>query len=83
MKSPTKAVTVRNSPAHWGYWAKKAKGGSGADELDVVADRGSFNSTEILACHEADIAVTLPKPSTSSAKSDGHFGQRGLSLHCG
>ena len=55
--------------------AKKAKGVFGADELDVVADRGYFNSTEILACHEANITVTLPKPSTSSAKSDGRFGK--------
>ena len=55
--------------------AKKAKEVFGADELDVVADRGYFNSTEILACHEANITVTLPKPSTSSAKSDGRFGK--------
>jgi hypothetical protein len=43
----------------------------GADHLDVVADRGYFNSPEILACEQADITVTLPKPMTSGAKSDG------------
>jgi hypothetical protein len=39
--------------------------------LDVVADRGYFNGEEILACEQADIAVTLPKPMTSGAKSEG------------
>jgi hypothetical protein len=33
-------------------------------------------SQEILACHEAGITVTLPKPQTSSAKSDGRFGKQ-------
>jgi transposase len=47
-----------------------------ADHLDAVADRGYFNSTEILACEQADITVTLPKPMTSGAKSDGRFGKQ-------
>jgi hypothetical protein len=34
-----------------------------------VADRGYFSSPEILACHEAGIAVTLPKP-LASVKQD-------------
>src|SRR5438445_475882 len=56
--------------------ASQAKGVLGADHLDVVADRGYFNSTEILACEQADIAVTLPKPMTSGAKADGRFGKQ-------
>ena len=35
--------------------ASQAKEVLGADHLDVVADRGYFNSTEILACEQADI----------------------------
>ena len=35
------------------------------DRLEAVADRGYFNSPEILACQEAGITVTLPKPMTS------------------
>jgi hypothetical protein len=35
------------------------------ETLEAVADRGFFNSPEILACHEAGITVTLPKPQTS------------------
>ena len=45
--------------------AKQTKGALAADSLDVVADRGYFNSIEILACDEAGITVTLPKPLTS------------------
>ena len=56
--------------------AKQAKAVLTTDTLDAVADRGYFNSTEILACHEAGITVTLPKPLTSGAKSDGRFGKQ-------
>ena len=56
--------------------AKQAKAVLGTDELDAVADRGYFNSPEILACHEAWITVTLPKPLTSGAKSRGRFGKQ-------
>ena len=47
-----------------------------AEHLDVVADRGYFNSLEILACEQAEITVTLPKPMTSGAKADGRFGKQ-------
>jgi transposase len=56
--------------------ASQAKAVLGADELAVVADRGYFNSSEILACTQADITVTLPKPMTSGAKSEGRFGKQ-------
>ncbi|HEX9250187.1 MAG TPA: IS1182 family transposase [Gemmatimonadaceae bacterium] len=56
--------------------ALQAKDVLHADHLDAVADRGYFNSTEILACEQADITVTLPKPMTSVAKSDGRFGKQ-------
>jgi hypothetical protein len=55
--------------------ASQAKDVLGTDHLDVVADRGYFNSTKILACEEADITVTLPKPMTSNAKAEGRFGK--------
>jgi hypothetical protein len=56
--------------------ASQAKEVLGADHLDAVADRGYFNSPEILACDQAGITVTLPKPMTSGAKSDGRFGKQ-------
>jgi transposase len=43
------------------------------EKLDAVADRGYFNSEEILACEEAGITVTLPKPMTSNSKAAGRF----------
>ena len=55
---------------------KAAKVVMQADKLEAVADRGYFNSPEILACHEAGITVTLPKPMTSGAKSEGRFGKQ-------
>jgi transposase len=56
--------------------AKQAKAVLETETLEAVADRGYFNSPEILACHEAGITVTLPKPLTSGAKSDGRFGKQ-------
>jgi hypothetical protein len=56
--------------------ASQAKEVLGADHLDAVADRGYFNGPEILACEQADITVTLPKPMTSGAKADGRFGKQ-------
>ena len=47
------------------------------DKLDAVADRGfHFDSEEILACENAGITVTLPKPMTSNSKAQGRFGKQ-------
>src|SRR5207302_6865017 len=56
--------------------AKQAKAVLKAKTLEAVADRGYFSSPEILECHEAGITVTLPKPLTSGAKSEGRFGKQ-------
>ena len=56
--------------------ARQAKAVLKTETLEAVADRGYFSSPEILACHEAGITVTLPKPMTSGAKSDGRFGKQ-------
>jgi transposase len=55
---------------------KAAKAVMRRDALEAVADRGYFNSPEILECHEAGITVTLPKPMTSGAKAAGRFGKQ-------
>jgi transposase len=47
-----------------------------AETLEAFADRGYFKGEEILACEEAGITVTLPKPQTSDAKSEGRFGKQ-------
>jgi transposase len=56
--------------------AKQAKATLGVENLDAVADRGYFNSEEILACEQAGITVTLPKPMTSNSKAEGRFGKQ-------
>ncbi len=56
--------------------AKRTKAALKADELDVVADRGYFNSVEILACDKDGITVTLPKPLTSGSMAKGRFGKQ-------
>jgi len=66
----TNAGTDRAQLCHM---AKRTKAALKADTLDVVADRGYFSSKEILACDEAGITVTLPKPMTSGSKAKGQF----------
>ncbi len=53
--------------------AQQTKVALEVDSLDVVADRGYFTSTEILACEAAGITVTLPKPQTSGNRVKGRF----------
>src|SRR5205809_3491071 len=69
----TNVGTDRSQLAHV---AKETKATLQATSLDVVADRGYFNSEEILACEQAGITVTLPKPMTSNSKAEGRFGKQ-------
>jgi transposase len=66
-------TNVGNDRAQLSPLAKQTKAVLAVDELDVVADRGYFNSEEILACERAGITVTLPKPMTSGSKAKGRF----------
>jgi hypothetical protein len=60
---------------NWRRWHRRRKPRCAAN-LDVVADQGYFKGEEILACEQAPgVAVTLPKPQTSGAKSAGRFGK--------
>jgi len=56
--------------------AAQAKEVLQVDALEAVADRGYYNSPEILKCEELGVTVTLPKPMTSGAKSEGRFGKQ-------
>ncbi len=53
--------------------ANETKAVLGVEKVNAVADRGYFNGEEIMACEQAGITVTLPKPMTSSAKAEGRF----------
>src|ERR1700693_3271333 len=70
-------TTVGTDKSHLANMANQAKVALEAENLEAFADRGYFKGEEILACEEAGITVTLPKPQTSDAKSDGRFGKEG------
>ncbi len=55
--------------------AKQAGAAMGTNELTAVADRGYFNSEEILACHEMGITAIVPRSLTSTATAEGRFGK--------
>jgi transposase len=42
----------------------------------VLADSGYFSGEEILACEQACIAVTLPRPLSVCAEADKRFGKQ-------
>jgi transposase len=69
-------TNVGNDRSQLARMAKETKATLETESLDVVADRGYFDSEEILACEEVGITVTLPKPMTSSAKAEGRFGKQ-------
>uniref|UniRef100_A4WYH0 Transposase DDE domain-containing protein n=1 Tax=Cereibacter sphaeroides (strain ATCC 17025 / ATH 2.4.3) TaxID=349102 RepID=A4WYH0_CERS5 len=46
------------------------------NDLHAVADKGYFSGTEILACHEAGITTTVPRPMTSGNEAKGMFVKR-------
>src|SRR5689334_15536453 len=69
-------TNVGNDRSQLAGVAKQTKDALETESLDVVADRGYFNSAEILECEKASITVTLPKPMTSNAKADGRFGKQ-------
>jgi transposase len=56
--------------------AQQAKAAIKTDKLSVVADRGYFKGTEIMACDEAGIMTYLPKPQTSGNLAKGLYGKR-------
>jgi hypothetical protein len=68
-------TNVGSDRAQLARMAKQAKATLEATSLDVTADRGYFSGEEILACDQAGIVVTLPKPMTSNSKAEGRFGK--------
>ena len=69
-------TNVGTDKSHLANMANQAKVALEAENLEAFADRGYFKGEEILACDEAGITVTLPKPQTSEAKSEGRFGKQ-------
>ena len=69
-------TNVGNDRAQLARVAKETKAALQTNTLEAVADRGYFSGEEILACEEADITVTLPKPMTSGIEARGRFGKQ-------
>jgi transposase len=55
--------------------AQAAKAALRSDDLDVVADRGYFKVRKSWHANRPGVAVAVPKPQTSGAKSAGRFGK--------
>ena len=66
-------TNVGSDKAQLSHMAKRTKAVLDVDKLEVVADRGYYEGEEIVACDDADITVTLPKPQTSNNRSKGLF----------
>jgi len=56
--------------------AQQAGEAIGEDRLTALADRGYFNSEQILECEQNGIAALVPKPLTSNSKAAGRFDKR-------
>ena len=50
-----------------------AKDALQCDDLHAIADKGYFSGPEILACHEAGITTTVPRPATSGNAAKGMY----------
>jgi transposase len=55
---------------------RQAVGATGIEAMTVLADRGYFSGTEILACKETGITPICPRPLVSHAKADGRWGKQ-------
>lgn len=69
-------TNVGSDRSQLAHMAKQTKATLEVEGLDVIADRGYFSGEEILACDQAGITATLPKPMTSNAKAEGRFGKQ-------
>ena len=56
--------------------AGQARVAMGSGQIEVLADRGYFDSEEILACETLGVTPYLPRPLTSGSKADGRFGKQ-------
>jgi len=56
--------------------SRLARDAIGGGELTVLADRGYFDSEEILKCAEEGITTLVPKPITSNSRAEGRFDKR-------
>jgi transposase len=56
--------------------ARQAKEALGAQAIEAAADRGYYDSKEILACEQNGVTAYVPRFSTSNAKAGGRYGKQ-------
>jgi len=66
-------INVGNDRSELWPMAKQAREAVGKEKLEVIADRGYYTGTEILACEQAGIKTLVPKPMTSNSRAEGRF----------
>jgi len=66
-------INVGNDRSELWPMAKRASQAVGKEKLEVIADRGYYAGTEILACEQAGIKTLVPKPMTSNSGAAGRF----------
>ena len=60
---------------------RQAAAAIGTPALTVLADRGYFSESEVLACDAAGITAICPEPLTSGSKAGGCFGKEDFVYH--
>jgi transposase len=66
-------INVGSDRSQLSSMANQAREAVGQEKLEVLADRGYFKGSEILACEQAGIKTYVPKPMTSNSKAQGRF----------
>jgi hypothetical protein len=56
--------------------AQQAKEALGAEAIEAAADRGYYDSKEILACEQNGVTAYVPRFSTSNAEAEGRYGKQ-------
>ena len=69
-------IDVGSDRSQLASMAERAKDALEVDCLEAVGDRGYDNGEEILACEQAGVTVTLPRPLTSGSTSKGRFAKQ-------
>jgi hypothetical protein len=74
-------TNIGNDRSQLTSMSKLAQDALGKKRLTVLADRGYFNSQEILRCEREGVTPLVPKPLTSGSKAEGRFDKRDFVYH--
>ncbi len=74
-------TNVGHDRAQLASMSAQAQEAIGKKKITVVADRGYYSGTEILACEELGVLPLVPKPLTSGNRAQGLFDKRDFVYH--